>query len=85
MIVYNQDTVFFGGSFMLFRKKMPRSCSTCLHGTSFAEHQILCVKCGVVAESYACRKFRYDPCKRIPPAIIAPNFLQFKDDDFNLD
>ena len=70
---------------MLFRRKMPKSCSTCIYGTQFADHQILCVKCGVVAESYACRKYRYDPCKRIPPAIKAPDFQKFKNEDFNLD
>ena len=70
---------------MLFRKKMPKSCSTCMFGTKFADQQILCTKCGVVAESYACRKYRYDPCKRIPPAIKAPDFLKYKDEDFNLD
>ena len=70
---------------MLFRKKMPKSCATCLHGTNFSEKQILCIKQGVVAESYACRKFRYDPCKRIPPTIKSPDFSQFKDEDFTLD
>ena len=70
---------------MLFRKKMPKSCSTCMYGTQFADQQILCIKYGVVAESSACRKFRYDPCKRIPPAIKAPDFLKYKDEDFNLD
>lgn len=85
VIVYNQVTVSKGGFGMLFRKKIQKSCDTCLYGTNFADHQILCVKCGVVADSYACRKYRYDPCKRIPPAIKAPDFLKYKDEDFTLD
>ena len=70
---------------MLFRRKMPKSCTTCLFGTPFAEKQILCIKHGVVAESYRCRKYRYDPCKRIPPVIKAPDFSKYKDADFTLD
>lgn len=70
---------------MLFRKKMPRSCTTCLHAANLSDHQLLCVKHGVVADSYACRKYRYDPCKRIPPCVKAPDFEKFKDEDFQLD
>ena len=70
---------------MLFRKKMPRSCTTCQFGTAFSKDQILCLKQGVVAESYACRKYRYDPCKRIPPYVKAPDFEKYSDDDFKLD
>lgn len=70
---------------MLFRRKMPRSCTTCQHGTPFADHQILCLKQGVVADSYACRKYRYDPCKRIPPCMKAPDFEKYQHEDFTLD
>ena len=69
---------------MLFRKRMPRSCTTCQFGTKFAEQQVLCLKQGVVADSYACRKYKYDPCKRIPPCIKAPDCDKFKDEDFSL-
>ena len=69
---------------MLFRKKMPRSCATCPYGTPFSDKQILCLKHGVVADSYACRKFRYDPCKRIPPFSKAPEFEKYADEDFQL-
>ena len=69
---------------MLFRKKMPRSCSYCAWGTKLGEEQILCVKRGVVAVSYACRKFEYDPCKRRPRKAKALDLQKFKDSDFNL-
>lgn len=70
---------------MLFRKKTPRSCSICLYATALAPHQLLCIKRGVVADSFYCRKFRYDPCKRIPPQIKAPDFSKYQDEDFSLD
>lgn len=69
---------------MLFRRKMPRSCTTCQYSTSLSEHQLLCSKSGVVTDSYACRKYKYDPCKRIPPTLKAPDFQKYKDDDFTL-
>lgn len=69
---------------MLFRKKMPRTCSTCLYSAVFSKDQYLCTKRGVVENTFSCRKFRYDPCKRIPPAVKAPEFDKFKDEDFSL-
>lgn len=69
---------------MLFRRKMPRSCTTCQYSTSLSEHQLLCSKSGVVTDSYACRKYKYDPCKRIPTTLKAPDFQKYKDEDFTL-
>lgn len=69
---------------MLFRKRMPKSCEYCAWGTKIESHQVLCVKRGVVADSYACRKFTYDPCKRIPPKVKALDLKKYKDSDFEL-
>jgi len=69
---------------MLFRKKLPRSCSYCKWGTSIQNDQVLCIKQGVVSAFYSCRKFRYDPCKRTPAKAKALDFKKYKDEDFNL-
>ena len=69
---------------MLFRKKMPRSCVYCAHGTKLTDSQILCIKRGVVSEFYQCRKFRYDPCKRIPVKAKALDLSKYHEDDFSL-
>ena len=69
---------------MLFRKKLPKSCEYCSWGTKLDDHQILCVKRGVVADSFSCRKFSYDPCKRIPCKPKALDLSKFKDSDFQL-
>ena len=69
---------------MLFRKKMPRSCSYCVHGTTVSNDQILCIKRGVVSFTYQCGRFTYDPCKRVPLKAKAPDFTKYKDEDFTL-
>ena len=69
---------------MLFRKKMPRSCTYCVHGTKLNEEEILCVKRGVVCINRTCHKFKYDPCKRIPPKPKATDFKKFDDNDYSL-
>lgn len=69
---------------MLFRKKMPRSCSYCLHGTALNEEEILCIKRGIVCVNRTCRKFTYDPCKRIPPKQKASDFKKYEDEDYSL-
>lgn len=69
---------------MLFRKKMPRSCTYCTYGTMLNEEEALCIKRGVVCVNSKCRKFSYDPCKRIPPKPRASNFKKYDTDDFSL-
>ena len=69
---------------MLFRKKMPRACAYCLHGTKIDDEQVLCTKKGVVQVDGKCRKFTYDPCKRIPPKPKAVDFNKYSEEDFSL-
>lgn len=69
---------------MLFRKKIARSCRYCLHGTALEGDVVLCTKRGVVERENGCRKFSYDPCKRIPVKPKALNFERFANDDFSL-
>ena len=69
---------------MLFRRKMPKSCADCAHGTKIDEGQVLCVKKGVVTETGKCRKFSYDPCKRIPPKPKALDFRKYDEEDYSL-
>ncbi len=49
------------------RYELDKICAYCEKATVLAggEH-VLCEKKGVVADSYHCRKFVYDPVKRIP-------------------
>lgn len=69
---------------MLFRKKMERRCSYCLHCTKLDEDQVLCIKRGVMPTDGSCRKFSYDPCKRIPGKARALDFTKYENEDFSL-
>lgn len=69
---------------MLFRKKMPRSCLYCSYSTKLDEDNMLCTRRGVVSADAQCRKFKYDPLKRIPPRPKAPEFSRYDEDDFSL-
>lgn len=70
---------------MLFRKKMERSCAYCAFGARLEGGGIICSKKGLQSEEGSCRKFRYDPCKRMPFKTKAMDFSKFKDSDFSLD
>lgn len=69
---------------MFFRKKIERSCSYCQFATKIDEEQVLCCKKGVRASGSKCRKFMYDPCKRIPAKPKALDFHQYDEQDFSL-
>ena len=71
-------------SFMLFRKKIEKSCRYCAHCTLLEDNQVLCTKKGVVSVYGKCRKFSYDPCKRIPCKPKALDFEKYDQEDFSL-
>ena len=69
---------------MLFREKISRACSYCQYGTQIDAEQILCIKKGVVLVDGKCRKFRYDPCKRLPAKPKALDFNKYNNEDYSL-
>lgn len=69
---------------MLFRKKIPRSCLYCARSTKLDKGQMLCIKHGVVSAQYQCRKFCYDPFKRVPNRPLMLDFSKYENDDFSL-
>lgn len=69
---------------MLFRKKIERSCAYCTYSAKLNEEQMLCTKRGVVSADSACRKFRYDPFRRIPVKPKALDLSKYSQDDFSL-
>lgn len=69
---------------MLFRKKIPFSCEYCSYGTKLNDNTTLCIKRGIVGYRKRCRKFQYDPCKRIPPKQKPMDFSKYTPDDFSL-
>ena len=69
---------------MLFRKKITPACCYCQLGTAMDDTQVLCIKRGIVSSEHKCRKFRYDPCKRIPPKMKPLDLRKYDDVDFSL-
>ena len=60
------------------------SCGICAHGRRSSDGKvILCLQRGVVDPSARCRKFAYDPLRRVPYA--QPSLGQFTEEDFKLD
>lgn len=69
---------------MLFRKKIEHSCDYCHYGTHLEKDLILCSKKGTRTPAQKCWKFKYDPCKRIPPKARALDFSKYDDQDYSL-
>ena len=69
---------------MLFKKRIEKSCSYCAYCTKLNDEQALCIKKGVVELQGKCRKFEYDPCKRIPAKPKAVDFQKYDQEDYSL-
>ena len=69
---------------MLFKKDIEPRCAYCKRGALLDEEQVMCMKKGIVSSAGACRKFKYDPLKRVPPKPLAPNVSPLKEEDFIL-
>lgn len=69
---------------MLFRKKIARSCQYCSHASTLNDAEVLCAKRGIISVEKSCRKFSYDPCKRIPAKAKASDFSKYDTEDFSL-
>ena len=69
---------------MLFRKKIEKSCTYCQYGTMLDEGIALCTKKGVVDVTKKCRKFAYDPTKRVPLKPKALDFEKYNKEDYSL-
>ena len=62
----------------IFRKNIDPRCIYCSKGSSISEHEVICIKCGIVEAYSSCRSFRYDPLKRTPPkpVILSKNYTE---------
>lgn len=67
----------------LFREKIDPRCAYCKHGVTLNKSDVGCVAHGIVPIEFHCRRFRYDPLKRIPvrPVRLRKNY---SDADFKL-
>jgi len=67
----------------LFSNSIEPACRHCIYGhLSNSEKKILCVRWGVVEPEFRCKKYQYDPLKRVP--MRTPPLPEFEKDDFDL-
>lgn len=57
-------------------------CEYCETGTLASNGNILCPKMGVLSPDFSCKKFKYDPLKRVPKKL--PDLPEFSPEDFEL-
>ena len=69
---------------MLFRKDIEPCCAYCQKGSVISEREVACVKKGIMPAEGYCRRFRYDPLKRVPPRPAALRTDNLKEEDFSL-
>ena len=69
---------------MLFDYEIEPCCSYCKHGTDLGRYEIACIKRGIMHGSGCCGAFRYEPTKRVPPALQRLNSSELTDEDFAL-
>lgn len=63
----------------LFSGRIPPACQYCEKAMKIMENQVLCLKKGVVPLDYSCRKYSYDPTKRIPQRPVQLDDFQAQD------
>lgn len=67
----------------LFGNRISPACKYCSEAMQqINEKQVLCLRHGVVPPDYSCRKFVYDPTKRVPPRPMP--LLQYTEEEFQL-
>ena len=69
---------------MLFRKKIKKDCLYCQYAKAVNDKVLICQKRNDQAALKPCLRFKYDPCKRIPPRPKAPDFTSYNENDYSL-
>ena len=67
----------------VFNKKLPRACAWCVYGKpSDYSDEVFCSKNGITNKTDCCRKYSYDPLKRVPAKNRPAD--GYKPEDFEL-
>lgn len=70
---------------MIYRECENPKCFFCAYSSKLAATEdMICTKAGIVSQDSICKKFRYDPQKRIPKRVQKLNKDKFTADDFAL-
>lgn len=68
----------------LFRRNMEKRCAYCTSASVLSEKEVACPYRGVMDASDHCRRFAYDPLKRVPPRPAALKTEQYSAENFTL-
>ena len=68
----------------LFRKNMEKRCAYCASGSVLSESKVACPYRGIVDAAGHCRRFAYDPLKRVPPRPAPLKSEKYSAEDFTL-
>lgn len=70
---------------MIYRDCENPKCFFCAYSSSLAAtDDMICTKTGIVKKDDLCKKFRYDPQKRVPKRVPKLNTKKFSKDDFSI-
>ncbi len=69
---------------MIFRKDVEPACAYCRHSCPAEEGSCICLKRGIVSQWDSCRRFSYDPLRRVPEAAPAPKTEGLDPESFDL-
>ena len=61
-----------------------KDCTYCQFAGKVDEETMICQKYGIVPAAHRCRKFRYDPLKRVPSRPHSGGLEKFNKNDFSL-
>lgn len=68
---------------LIDEKNYPQSCKNCFFGRTTKDMKsVLCEKAGVVQLDDCCKKYKYDPLKRVPNKTVINT--GFTEEDFKL-
>lgn len=68
----------------LFRREMEPRCAYCRQGEAISEREVICLRRGLVMAEDSCRRFRYDPLKRVPPRPASLEIGRLRKEDFSI-
>lgn len=68
----------------LFKQDIDPMCVYCAFGQQVSSQEVICPKKGLMAPYDSCRKFQYDPLRRVPPRPKKADFSKLKKEDFSI-
>lgn len=69
---------------MLFRKNIDPHCGYCRFSAPAEPDTVICRKKGIRDACDHCRRFRYDPLRRVPPKPKLVDFTKYDKEDYSL-